>query len=87
MADLIHLTPLNQTNCTVPLSSKAVTKSLGNGENCSKSWNIGNSMAIEMGHSNNLMGMQPNQAKFLGHSVGLELDETYPGLHLATDGH
>ncbi len=56
--------------------SKAVTKSLGNGENCSKSWNIGNSMAIEMGHSNNLMGMQPNQAKFLGHSVGLELDET-----------
>ena len=33
-------------------------------------------MAIEMGHSNNLMGMKPDQAKFLGHSVGLELDET-----------
>jgi Xaa-Pro aminopeptidase len=33
-------------------------------------------MASEMGHSDNLMGMRPEQAKFLGHSVGLELDET-----------
>ena len=56
--------------------SKAVTQSLGKGDKCSKSWNIGHSMAIEMGHSNNLMGMRPDQAKFLGHSVGLELDET-----------
>ena len=33
-------------------------------------------MASEMGHSRNLMGMHPNQSSFLGHSVGLELDET-----------
>jgi len=33
-------------------------------------------MAAEMGHSENLMGMSPNQSSFLGHSVGLELDET-----------
>ena len=28
-----------------------------------------------MGHSEHLMGMPPDQAKFLGHSIGLELDE------------
>ena len=56
--------------------SKAVVKSLGDGEYCSKAWEIGYLMASEMGHSDNLMGMKPEQAKFLGHSVGLELDET-----------
>ena len=30
----------------------------------------------EMGHGENLMGVSPEQASFLGHSVGLELDET-----------
>jgi len=33
-------------------------------------------MAAELGHAEHLMGMPPNQARFLGHSVGLELDET-----------
>ena len=33
-------------------------------------------MADEMGYSEHLMGMPPEQAVFLGHSVGLELDET-----------
>jgi len=56
--------------------SKAVVKSLSDGEYCSEAWEIGYLMANEMGHSDNLMGMKPEQAKFLGHSVGLELDET-----------
>jgi len=54
----------------------AVVSSLGKGEDCSEAWRIGNGMANEMGYSNHLMGMTPNQAVFLGHSVGLELDET-----------
>ena len=29
-----------------------------------------------MGHGDHLMGMQHDQARFLGHSIGLELDET-----------
>jgi Xaa-Pro aminopeptidase len=33
-------------------------------------------MSVEMGHDSNLMGQGPDQAKFLGHSIGLELDET-----------
>ena len=54
----------------------SVIASLGQGENCSKAWDVGKSLADEMGHSENLMGMQPDQSSFLGHSVGLELDET-----------
>ena len=54
----------------------AVVSSLGKGDDCSEAWRIGNGMANEMGYSNHLMGMTPNQAVFLGHSVGLELDET-----------
>ena len=54
----------------------AVVSSLGKGDDCSEAWRIGNGMANEMGYSNHLMGMAPNQAVFLGHSVGLELDET-----------
>jgi len=49
---------------------------LGRGENCSKAWEIGSNMAAEMGYAEHLMGMQPDQARFLGHSIGLELDET-----------
>ena len=33
-------------------------------------------MAAELGYAEHLMGMPPDQARFLGHSVGLELDET-----------
>ena len=49
---------------------------LGRGENCSVAWATGAAKAEEMGHGEHLMGMEPNQACFLGHSIGLELDET-----------
>ena len=55
---------------------KAVVSSLEKGDECSKTWGIGNMMAKEMGYSDNLMGMLPDKSNFLGHSVGLELDET-----------
>ena len=54
----------------------AVVSSLGRGDDCSQSWEIGRSISEEMGHSEHLMGMAPDQSNFLGHSVGLELDET-----------
>ena len=54
---------------------QAVVDQLGKGEDCSSAWLRGSEMASEMGHSENLMGMHPNQSSFLGHSVGLELDE------------
>ena len=54
----------------------AIVASLGSGDNCSEAWRICNGMAGEMGNSEHLMGMSPEQAAFLGHSVGLELDET-----------
>jgi Xaa-Pro dipeptidase len=54
----------------------AVVSSLGKGNDCSKTWEIGNLMSQEMGYSENLMGMLPDKSYFLGHSVGLELDET-----------
>ena len=53
-----------------------VQNSLGRGENCSTAWGIGAAKAEEMGHGEHLMGMGTNQARFLGHSIGLELDET-----------
>ena len=55
---------------------KAVVSSLEKGDECSKTWEIGSMMAKEMGYSDNLMGMFPDKSDFLGHSVGLELDET-----------
>ncbi|MEC7681591.1 MAG: M24 family metallopeptidase, partial [Candidatus Thermoplasmatota archaeon] len=54
----------------------SVVSSLGKGDHCSEAWRIGSRMAYEMGYSEHLMGMPPEQAVFLGHSVGLELDET-----------
>ena len=56
--------------------SDAVVNSLGRGEDCSKAWEIGSQLATSMGHSDHLMGMSPDQSKFLGHSVGLQLDES-----------
>jgi len=53
-----------------------VKDSLGKGVDCSTVWEEGSSMVAEMGHAGHLMGMPPDQARFLGHSVGLELDET-----------
>jgi len=55
---------------------KAVVSSLEKGDDCSKTWEIGSMMAKEMGYSDNLMGISPDKSYFLGHSVGLELDET-----------
>ena len=54
----------------------SLVSGLGRGNNCSAVWEQGRQMAAEMGHSEHLMGMPPDQARFLGHSVGLELDET-----------
>jgi Xaa-Pro aminopeptidase len=56
--------------------SDLLRRSLGRGDNCSEAWEIGLDAAKEMGRHENLMGMKPEQARFLGHSVGLELDET-----------
>ena len=56
--------------------SSIVKSSLGRGDECSKAWEIAFDTSEEMGHGGHLMGIPPNQAKFLGHSVGLELDES-----------
>ena len=49
---------------------------LDQGLSCSDAWKKGYQLASEFGHADNLMGMSPDQSKFLGHSVGLQLDET-----------
>ena len=49
---------------------------LDRGSLCSEAWEKGQSLAHEMGYEEHLMGKQPNQSKFLGHSVGLQLDES-----------
>ena len=54
----------------------SVVEGLGKGEDCSKIWDDCFAKAVEMGHENNLMGLPPDQSKFLGHSVGLQLDES-----------
>ena len=56
--------------------SNSVVTSLGRGDDCSKAWEIGSQLAESMGYSEHLMGMKPDQSKFLGHSVGLQLDES-----------
>tara|TARA_Y100000589_G_scaffold263971_1_gene254568 strand:- start:5225 stop:6499 length:1275 start_codon:yes stop_codon:yes gene_type:complete len=56
--------------------SDTVVQSLGRGEDCSKAWQKGAELAGNMGHSEHLMGMKPDQSQFLGHSVGLQLDES-----------
>ena len=65
----------SRLNDMVELGNEVVS-SLGRGDDCSSAWEIGSSMAAEMGHADHLMGIAPDQASFLGHSVGLELDET-----------
>ena len=54
----------------------AVVDGLGKGDDCSSTWVKSSRMAAEFGYAEHLMGMPPDQARFLGHSVGLELDET-----------
>jgi Xaa-Pro aminopeptidase len=56
--------------------SDCVVQSLGRGEDCSQAWHKGLQLAEELGHAQHLMGMAPDQSCFLGHSVGLQLDET-----------
>ena len=53
-----------------------VRESLGRGDDCSTAWGEGSELATQMGHGEHLMGMGVDQAAFLGHSIGLELDET-----------
>ena len=54
----------------------AVRDALGRGQTCTRAWEVGHGMAVEMGHGRHLMGQGADQARFLGHSIGLELDET-----------
>lgn len=49
---------------------------LDQGKDCSQAWRQGYALAKELGHANHLMGMAPDQSRFLGHSVGLQLDES-----------
>ena len=49
---------------------------LDRGGLCSEAWHEGFELARELGHASHLMGMAPDQSKFLGHSVGLQLDES-----------
>ena len=49
---------------------------LDQGLNCSEAWQRGASMADELGYGDHLMGMTPDQSRFLGHSIGLQLDES-----------
>jgi Xaa-Pro dipeptidase len=56
--------------------NEIVVSSLGRGENCSSAWEKGSELANQLGYENNLMGMMPDQSRFLGHSVGLQLDES-----------
>ena len=66
---------LQRLDDMVEVSDKVVN-SLGRGDDCSKAWEVGSQLAINMGHGEHLMGMSPDQSKFLGHSVGLQLDES-----------
>jgi len=56
--------------------ASTIRNSLNRGDDCSETWEIGQSMAEKMGYGEHLMGMPPEQSRFLGHSIGLELDET-----------
>ena len=49
---------------------------LDQGLDCSQAWRKGLALAEELGHGGHLMGMAPDQSRFLGHSVGLQLDES-----------
>ena len=53
-----------------------VVDTLDQGLDCSEAWRSGHALASELGHAENLMGMAPDQSRFLGHSVGLQLDES-----------
>ena len=58
---------------------------LDQGLDCSQAWRKGLALAEELGHGNHLMGMAPDQSRFLGHSVGLQLDESPIGGTMAIE--
>ena len=49
---------------------------LDRGDTCEDAWNEAYGLAVELGYQDHLMGMNPDQSRFLGHSVGLQLDES-----------
>jgi Xaa-Pro aminopeptidase len=55
---------------------EVVVDVLDQGLDCSEAWRQAYALAEELGHADNLMGMAPDQSKFLGHSLGLQLDES-----------
>ncbi len=55
---------------------EVVVDALHQRKTCTEAWNDGYELACELGYSENLMGMKPDQSRFLGHGVGLELDES-----------
>jgi Xaa-Pro aminopeptidase len=56
--------------------NSAVVSSLAGGETCEMAYESGMKVVRECGLQGHLMGMAPEQARFLGHSIGLHLDET-----------
>ena len=54
----------------------SVVTSLSRGDTCEVAYDAGMKIVRECGEENHLMGMPPHQAHFLGHSIGLHLDET-----------
>ena len=49
---------------------------LDQGLHCSQAWESGFTLAKELGYEDHLMGTKPDQSRFLGHSIGLQLDES-----------
>jgi Xaa-Pro aminopeptidase len=49
---------------------------LDQGLHCSQAWEQGHALAAELGYEDHLMGTKPDQSRFLGHSIGLQLDES-----------
>ena len=53
-----------------------VVDGIGRGDDCSRIWEAGRARAEAQGWGDHLMGMPPDQTRFLSHAVGLELDES-----------
>ena len=58
------------------LVKEEVVDVLDQGLNCSDAWQAGLALATELGYADHLMGTAPDQSRFLGHSIGLQLDES-----------
>jgi Xaa-Pro aminopeptidase len=55
---------------------EVVVDVLDQGRPCSEAWDDGLLMAETLGYKDHLMGTTPDQSRFLGHSIGLQLDES-----------